>query len=96
MDRVLQLGKKLFIFAMWTDPEPNHRPSAQHAKRAPIQIDANRVNWELIVNLLETQRRMSGILSPESVSSLRFRMNRGWCSKKEFSELLRGLGLHRA
>lgn len=96
LERVLKLGEKLFVFAVRTNPKPNHRPSAQHTNCAPIQIDADRVNWELIMNLLEAQRRMSWILPPKSICSLRFYLNRRRCSKKELTELLCGLRLHRA
>lgn len=90
------MSQKFFIFVVWTDPEPNHRPTMQHTNRAPIEVNANRVNWEVVVNLLETQRRVSGIHSPKSVCSLCFRLNRGRCGKKELTKLLCGFGLHRA
>lgn len=61
----LQLLQDALVFAVGANEEPDHRVRLQQPDGTPVKIDSYREDWERRVNLLESERRVLGILGPE-------------------------------
>lgn len=60
--RRLQMPEQLFIVGVSAYPEPYDHVAVENANRAPVHVDAHRLDWQLGVDLLEAERRMVRIL----------------------------------
>lgn len=69
--RVLEASQLAIVFRVRTDPKPYNRLALANAHRAPMDANANGINWALRIDLLELERPMIGIVCPDLVGPLR-------------------------
>src|SRR6266513_2490440 len=53
--------EQFFVFAVRPNPEPNYHAFFHDAECTPIKIDSHRIDGQLVVDLLESERRMCGL-----------------------------------
>ena len=81
-----KLPDQAIVLRVRPDPEPEHFISLEHADRAPAEVDANRIDRKRIVDFLEAERRVRGVLAPAGVGIPSILLDRAWERVESFAE----------
>ena len=64
LDRISEPREEPFVFTVRANPEPNYDAAFHDTQSPPIEIDSDRVDRQVVVDLLEPQRRMGWVGGP--------------------------------